>query len=163
MDKKSNFIRLIKEHKDLIFKVAAFYTNNQEDRDDLYQEIVYQLWKSFESFKGQSKISTWMYRVAMNTAIYFLKKEKRGIKTTSIDKEIFELPEAYNGDSEDRIKILYEQIQQLNLLEKGIMLLYLEGKNYNEIAAITGISSTNVGTKLSRVREKLKMQITNKK
>ena len=161
MDKKSEFITVIKTHEGIIFKVAAFYIRDADDRQDLYQEIVYQLWKSFDSFKGQSKLSTWIYRVALNTAIYALQKSKRRITTSVLDQEIIQVPDdEYSMETEERIQSLYKLIRQLNLVEKGIVLLYLEGKSYQEIAEITGISASNVGTKLSRVKEKMKTQIT---
>jgi len=160
MDKKSEFITVIKTHEGIIFKVAAFYMRDADDRQDLYQEIVYQLWKSFDSFKGQSKLSTWIYRVALNTAIYALQKSKRRITTSVLDQEIIQVPDdEYSMETEERIQSLYKLIRQLNLVEKGIVLLYLEGKSYQEIAEITGISASNVGTKLSRVKEKMKTQI----
>lgn len=159
MDIKNQFTKVIKENEGLIFKITTLYTHSMEDRDDLYQEIVYQLWKSFPSFQEQSKISTWMYRVALNTAIYHLKKSKREVTTIPINMEMLKLADHVDTVEEERIKMLYRRIHLLNLLEKGIVLLYLEGKNHEEIAAITGLSKTNVGTKLSRIKEKLKSQL----
>ncbi|MXV16494.1 RNA polymerase sigma factor [Hufsiella ginkgonis] len=159
MDQKSRFVSIIKAHEGIILKVVSFYTNDRDDRADLYQETVYQLWKSMDSFKGASKPGTWIYRVALNTAICHLKKSKRGIRTIPLDPEVLELPDSDDTAAQERIKTLYAQIQQLNLLEKGIVLLYLEGRSYEEIAAIVGLTVTNVATKLSRVREKLKSQI----
>jgi len=159
MDIKDRFVQVIKENEGLIFKITTLYTNNTEERSDLYQEIVYQLWKSFSSFRGQSKISTWIYRVALNTSIYFLKKDKRKVTTVPINMEMLNPADDFDEEEEKRIKMLYEHIRLLNLLEKGIILLYLEGKSYQEIAHITGLSQTNVGTRLSRIKEKLKSQI----
>lgn len=159
MDKKDRFIKVIKENEGLIFKVATLYTNRIQDKEDLYQEIVFQLWKSFHTFKEQSKLSTWMYRVAMNTAIYNLKSVKRQINTISIDTETERLPEVVDKSDEERLRLLYENIKALNLLDRGIILLYLEGKNHREIAEIIGISTTNVGTKILRIKEKLKSNI----
>jgi len=124
---------------------------------------VYQLWKSFSSFQGQSKLSTWIYRVALNTSIYFLKKDKRKIITVPIDMEAMRFADGADVAETKRIETLYEHIQRLSLLEKGIILLYLEGKNHGEIGEITGLSKTNVGTKLSRIKEKLKSQINKNK
>ena len=159
MDDKNAFIDIIKENEGLIYKITTLYTHTADDRDDLYQEIVYQLWKSFSSFKESSKISTWMYRVALNTAIFHLKKNKRKVATIPMDLEILKLAEVRDSVEDENIQQLYAHIQQLNLLEKGIVLLYLEGTNHEEIASIVGISTSNVGTKLSRIREKLKSQI----
>jgi RNA polymerase sigma factor (sigma-70 family) len=163
MDKKELFIKVIKENEGLIFKVTTLYTNSPEDRSDLSQEIIYQLWKSFGSFNEQSKLSTWMYRVALNTAIYHLKQNKRGIATTPIDIDALRFADEKDTEAEERIKMLYQHIQLLNLLEKGVILLYLEGKSHEEIAAIIGLSVTNVGTRISRIREKLKTQIVKTK
>ncbi len=159
MDKKEQFVNVVKKNEGLIFKVAALYTNSLQDREDLYQEIVFQLWKSFGTFNGQSKLSTWMYRVAMNTAIYNLKSSKRQVSTIPIDLDTERLAEAMDKSEEGRIKLLYRHIHALNLLEKGIILLYLEGKSHQEIAEIVGITTSNVGTKISRIKEKLKSQI----
>ena len=159
MDTKEHFTTVIKENAGLIFKVTTLYTNNIEDRNDLYQEIVYQLWKSFSSFREQSKISTWLYRVALNTSIFFLKKDKRKPFTVPIDMASQKFTDEFDATETKQLKTLYEHIHQLNLLEKGIILLYLEGKSHEEIATITELSKTNVGTKLSRIKEKLKSQI----
>lgn len=159
MDKKDRFIKVIKENKGLIFKVSALYTNSLQDREDLRQEIVFQLWKSFDTFNERSKLSTWLYRVAMNTAIYNLKSAKRQLNTISIDTEAERYADVVDKSEEERVRLLHESIQTLNLLERGIILLYLEEKNHQEIAEIIGISTSNVGTKISRIKEKLKSQI----
>lgn len=162
MDKKGRFIRVIKQNEGLIFKVATLYTNSLQDKEDLYQEIVFQLWKSFDTFNAQSKLSTWMYRIAMNTAIYNLKNAKRQINTISIDAKTERFADIVDKSEEERIRLLYESIQRLDLLERGVVLLYLEGKSHHEIAEIIGITTSNVGTKISRIKEKLKFQIIKK-
>ncbi len=159
MDKESEFIRIIKQHQGVIFKITTFYTDNKVDQQDLYQDIVYQLWKSFESFRGEAKISTWMYRIALNTALTRIRKGKRKGYSVSIDKVVLEQTENYDPEFEERLRKLYHQIGQLNVLEKAIMLLLLEGKKYKEIAKITGLTSSNVGTRISRIKEKLKSQL----
>ena len=159
MDKKSRFIRVVKEHEGLIYKVATLYTNTPDDRDDLTQEIVYQLWKSFDSFNEQSKLSTWMYRVAMNTAIYSLKLSQRKVETVTFDADFERTIDLDDDSDEERIHLLYASIQNLDLLDKGIILLYLEGKQHQEIADIVGISVSNVGTRIGRIKEKLKHNI----
>lgn len=159
MDKKDRFTKVIKKNQRLIFKVATMYTNSLQDKEDLFQEIVFQLWKSFDTFNEQSKLSTWMYRVAMNTAIYNLKNSKRQLDTIPIHLETEQFSEVLDKSEEERIKLLYESIQKLNLFERGIILLYLEGKSHQEIAAIIGITTSNVGTKISRIKEKLKSKI----
>ncbi|MES3018808.1 MAG: sigma-70 family RNA polymerase sigma factor [Bacteroidota bacterium] len=163
MEIKDRFIEVIKANEGLIYKITTLYTNSIEDRDDLYQEIVYQLWKSFPSFNEKSKLSTWMYRVALNTAIYHLKKDKKRVITDPIDIGIERFSDDMDSGEEEKIALLFQHIQLLNLLEKGIILLYLEGKNHEEIAGIVGLSITNVGTRISRIKEKLKTQITQSK
>ncbi len=159
MDKQKEFIQLIREHEGIIYKITRVYFELEEDQQDLYQEIVYQLWKSFDSFRGGSKWSTWMYRVALNTAISFLKKHKS--KPGKVGSELLEQfrLEPFDPVLEERVEWLYRSIQQLTVVEKGIILLYLEGKSHEEIAGITGFSQTNVGTRISRIKEKLKGQI----
>lgn len=159
MDRKKDFIKIIKSNEGLIFKVAGLYSNSLEDRDDLVQEIVYQLWKSFDTFNAQSKLSTWMYRVALNTSVFHLKKTKRTVPTIPIEQSDFGMSDELEKEEEERIERLYEQIQRLNLLERGIVLLYLEGKSHEEISSITGLSITNIGTRLSRIKEKMKTEI----
>jgi RNA polymerase sigma-70 factor (ECF subfamily) len=162
MNKEYKFTQIIKDHEGVIFKITTIYTNNSEDQKDLYQEIVYQLWKAYDSFRGDSKISTWMYRVGLNTAISRLKKEKRKGNETGIDKVIMRQSEHYDTEFEERLKKLYAHIHNLNELDKGLMLLLLEGKKYEEISRITGLSPSNVGTKIARIKQKLKSQIVRK-
>jgi len=159
MQHKKEFIKAIKENEGILFKVTSIYCANKEDQKDLYQEIVYQLWKSFPSFRNDSKISTWMYRIALNTSITHLKKEKRNGTKIDLDEIIEYKIDQKDTLIEDRIKIMYAHIKNLNTLEKGIILLFLEGKSHNEIANITGFSTTNIGTKISRIKEKLKSEI----
>ena len=159
MQKQQEFVKLIKENEGVIFKVTLVYTFNEEDQKDLYQEIVYQLWKSYDSFRGDAKISTWMYRIALNTAITNLKKEKRKGVRVPIDYSLVSKIDQIDTLMDDRIKLLYNHIKRLNTVEKGIVLLYLEGKSYDEIATISGFSETNVGTRLNRIKQKLKSQI----
>ena len=159
MHSKKEFIEIIQENEGLIYKVAKVYTYNQEDEQDLYQDIVYQLWKSFSSFRNESKISTWMYRVALNTSIAHLNKEKRKGSHLLINEAVLNTTDTNDTLQEERIDVLYTQIRKLNTIEKGIILLHLEGKTYDEIASITGFTSTNVGTRLGRIKQKIISQI----
>ena len=161
MTKQSDFIELIREHEGIIYKITRVYVDRQEDQQDLYQEIVYQLWKSFDSFRADSKWSTWMYRVALNTAISFLKRDSSGPKKVSSDRLDNYKMEPFDPVMEERVEWLYKSIQDLSVVEKGIILLYLEGKSHLEISTITGFSTSNVGTRISRIKEKLKRQISN--
>ena len=163
MNIQDRFTEVIKENEGIIFKISTFYTNNEDDQKDLYQEIVMQLWKSFEQFRGESKISTWLYRVALNTAISLFKKEKRRGDKVPIDLAILKYTDSRDEIFEERIKLLYDHISRLNELEKGLMLLCLEENSYDEIASITGLTVSNVGTRISRIKQKLKTQIANSK
>lgn len=159
MNKKETFLEALKSNEGSLYKIASVYTNGVEERNDLVQEIIYQLWKSFDAFNQRSTVSTWMYRVALNVAIYHLKSAKKQLQTEPIGEQHFNFNVADNSHEEERWRLVKQSIDGLNLLEKGIVMLYLEEKSYEEIAAITGMSVSNVGTKLSRIKEKLRKQI----
>lgn len=162
MPKEDEFVHIIKENQGIIFKITTVYTDTRDDQQDLYQDIVFQLWKSYDSFRSESKISTWMYRIALNTALTRLKKKKRLKNAVSIDKVVMQQVENYDSEFEAKLKIMYSHIKQLNAIDKGLILLLLEGKKYDEIAEVTGLSPTNVGTRISRIKQKLKEQIVKK-
>ncbi len=162
MDKTQQFLIALNEHKGLIFKIASIYSNNIDDRNDLTQEIIYQLWKSFDTFGQKSSLTTWIYRVAMNVAIYHLKNGKRKIQAVPLDEQIIDFHEVDHNEIEEKWLLLKQHIDNLNLLDKGIAILYLENKSYEEIGQIIGISASYVGTKLSRIKKKLKEQISKK-
>lgn len=158
MDKEKAFTQIIKENEGVIYKIARVYTHNETSQKDLYQEIVYQLWKSFGKFREEAKISTWMYRIALNTALFHSKQEKkRGTKVTLDGIPLKQ--ENYDPVWEERLTILYNHIKALNDLDKAIIVLFLEGWRHSEIAGIIGISESNVGTRIARIKEKLKTQI----
>ena len=159
MHSQKEFVEIIQENEGLIYKVTKVYTNSKEDAQDLYQEIVYQLWKSFPSFRNESKISTWMYRIALNTSIAYLNKEKTKRNYVSIDELLLHKTDTTDTLKEEQLEILYTQVRKLNTIEKGIILLYLEGKTYDEIAGITGFTATNIGTRLGRIKQKIISQI----
>ncbi len=157
-EKHQLFLDTINEHQRIIYKVCHLYTDDKHDFADLYQEVVYQLWKSFDSFSNKSKISTWIYKVALNTALYHL-RNKRKHRSYSLDDIQFdpEIPEEAN-ELMDQLK---EMIEALNPFEKTLIMLQLEGLSYKEIANITGLSVTNVGTRLNRIKNKLKKMANN--
>ncbi len=159
MQDQTKFIEIIKQNEGLIYKVVKVYANSREDEQDLYQDIVYQLWKSFASFRNDAKISTWMYRIALNTSIAYLNKEKRKGAQVPVDDALLNKTGAPDTLMDERSTVLFDHIKKLNELEKGIILLYLEGKSYDEIASITGFTITNVGTRLGRIKEKISSQI----
>ncbi|MDR2010870.1 MAG: sigma-70 family RNA polymerase sigma factor [Bacteroidales bacterium] len=160
---KEKFIAIIKEHQALIYKVCHSYCQEAENRNDLQQDILLQLWYSMEKFDGRVKFSTWVYRIALNTAISFYRKNKKHQeKKTSIDESIISLPEMEADNSQkENITILYRFINNLNHFDKALILLYLDDFKYEEIAEILGISKTNVATKISRIKQTLKNQISN--
>lgn len=156
MTKEEEFIHLIQTNQGLIYKITTIYTNDREEREDLYQEIVYQTWKSFEYFKKASKPSTWLYRVGMNTAISNLNRSKKRVTAVPIDGLELDFAEELDSEIGERLKIMYAEIRKLGLLDRGIVFLFLEDKSHEEIAEIVGISSSNVGTRLSRIKDKLR-------
>lgn len=149
------FIGIIKEYERVIYKVCSFYTSSELPLADLYQEIVCNLWGAYPKFRNQCSVSTWIYRVALNTCITGIRKEIRRPKN---DMHISTLADSLSEpeDMEENIREMYRLINQLKTIEKAIILLYLEEKSYQEIADITGLTVSNVATKLKRSKEKLK-------
>lgn len=166
VNKKEQFIKKIDEHKKIIYKIVNSYCSNREDRKDLEQEIIIQLWKTFDNYNSDYKYSTWMYRIALNVAISFYRKEKKwSIKNDFYNEESFFKIEEDTSEEQTELnyhlKLLQEFIHNLNELNKALMLLYLEEKSYEEIAEILGITKTNVATKISRIKLKLKKEFQN--
>jgi RNA polymerase sigma-70 factor (ECF subfamily) len=154
---EKEFLEIIRSNQGIIHKVCNIYCDDQEDKNDLFQEIVAQLWKSFPSFRQESKFSTWMYRVALNTAITTFKKTKRRPDQNRLTFENFQIKdESYNSEIEDDLKKMHRAVAQLTGVEKSIVLLYLENKKYEEIAEITGITQNYVRVKMNRIKKKLK-------
>jgi RNA polymerase sigma-70 factor (ECF subfamily) len=166
-NKKDTFITTIDTHKKIIYKIVNSYCQNKEDRKDLEQEIIIQLWNSFDKYNDEYKYSTWMYRIALNVAISFYRKEKKwSVKNDFYNEDsIFSIVDEDENENETEldynIKLLQEFINNLNELNKALMLLYLEEKPYDEIAEILGITKTNVATKISRLKLKLKKEFQN--
>lgn len=156
MNREDEFIQLIHENQGLIYKITTIYTRDREEQKDLYQEIVYQTWKSIDQFKKASKPSTWLYRVGMNTAITCLNRSKKRVTAVPMEGLEIDFADELDTETEERFKLLYAEIRKLGLLDRGIVFLFLEGKSHDEIAEIVGISSSNVGTRLSRIKDKLR-------
>lgn len=156
MNREDEFIHLIQQNQGLIYKITTIYTRDREEQKDLYQEIVYQTWKSFDQFKKASKPSTWLYRVGMNTAITNLNRSKKRVAVLPLEGLELDFADDLDSGMEERIKVLYAEIRKLGLLDRGIVFLFLEGKSHEEIAEIVGISGSNVGTRLSRIKDKLR-------
>ncbi|MEB2775147.1 sigma-70 family RNA polymerase sigma factor [Algoriphagus sp. D3-2-R+10] len=160
MNKEEEFVNLIHQSQGLIYKIVSIYAREREEQDDLYQEIVYQTWKSFDNFKKAAKPSTWLYRVGMNTAITHLNRSKKQLRVVPLQDVKIQFSDPEDVGKEEKIQQLYAQIRKLNMLDRGIVFLFLEGKNYEEIAEISGITVSNVGTRMSRIKAKLKSGVT---
>jgi RNA polymerase sigma factor (sigma-70 family) len=158
------FTRLIKENKGIIYKICNSYCADKDDRDDLAQEIIYNLWKSFTSFNDEFKFSTWMYRVALNVAISFYRQEKKFKNHDSISEGLIVFEENSEGKNEveNNLRLLQDFINELKEIDKAIILLYLDNKSHREIAEITGFTETNVATKINRIKDKLRTNFSNK-
>ena len=152
---QKEFTDLINDNRALIFKVCNLYCNHAEDRKDLFQEVVLQLWKSYPSFRKESTGSTWIYRVALNTAISNFRKESKKPENVSISFYDFEIPAMTGGDLNENKSMLYAAINELSEIEKAIIMLYLDEKSYDEISEIIGITNSNVGARLNRIKTKL--------
>jgi RNA polymerase sigma-70 factor (ECF subfamily) len=150
------FEKLLVEHQNMIHKVCNIYEHSAADKEDLFQEITIQLWRSFGSFEGKSKFSTWLYRVALNTALTRKRKQKAILQTTSISDRENQIPESSENESqEEDLRRLHWAIQKLKPIDRAIIFLYLEEKSYQEIASIIGITTKNVGVKVVRIKARL--------
>jgi len=152
-----SFVEQLKDNQNIIHKVCRLYTNNKDAHNDLFQEITIQLWKAYPKFRGDAKFSTWMYRVGLNTAITLYRKNKRRIQTSEFDALQFKIKaEDYDDTEEQQLKLMYSAIHELNDIEKALVFLYLEDKDYKEISATLGISEVNARVKMNRVKNKLR-------
>lgn len=158
---QQELLQKIGDNERIIFKICHTYCINKADREDLAQEIIYQLLRSYHSYSGQFKFSTWMYRVSLNVAISFYRK-KSAKKEIYYQQRAHDLKEEINADKEleENLIILEKYINELKELDKALMVLYLESKSYQEIAEILGITETNVATKVSRIKEILKRKFS---
>jgi RNA polymerase sigma-70 factor (ECF subfamily) len=152
---EKEFIQIINDHRRLIYKVCNLYGRAGQYQDDLFQEIVLQLWRAFPGFRNESLITTWMYRVALNTAISYFRREQKRIVPNAVTREAFQVPEFGRDMEEENMRALSEAIQQLTKIEKAVIMLYLDEKSYQEIGDILGITVSNVGVKINRIKTKL--------
>lgn len=151
---ETTFLKVIYDYQKIIYKVCKTYRDSREDQEDLFQEIVYQLWKSYPTFKGESKISSWMYRIALNTAMANYRKPKLPVDyVDKIPEQIHPGTGQQVSENEER---LFNALRTLNDTEKALISLYLDDFTYQEIAAITGITESNTGVRLNRIKTKLK-------
>ncbi len=162
IEKEKQFENLVREHKRTIYTVCYMFSKNSAEVDDLFQEILIRMWKGFDSFEKRSSARTWIYRVALNAAINNDRKERRRISTVPLTIDI----DPYEADdpSTQQIRQLYDRINKLDLIDRSLILLWLEGVTYEEIGAIIGITPSNVGVRLLRIKDKLvKMSNKNEK
>jgi RNA polymerase sigma-70 factor (ECF subfamily) len=156
-DLEHKFISEFQQNQNIIHKVCRIYTDNQEAHNDLFQEITIQLWKAYPKFRGEAKLSTWMYRIGLNTAITLFRKSKRSIKTQDFDSVLHKIESSdYDDTEEEQLKLMYKAIHQLSDIDKGLIFLYLEDKNYKEISETLGISEVNARVKMNRIKTRLK-------
>jgi RNA polymerase sigma-70 factor (ECF subfamily) len=152
-----SFVKQLQANQNIIHKICRLYTACEDAHKDLFQEITIQLWKAFPKFRGDSKFSTWAYRVALNTAITLYRKNKRSIATIEFEgRQHFLNDVDYNYEEEEQIKLMYKAVYQLNDIEKALVFMYLEDKDYTEIAETLGISEVNARVKMNRIKGKLK-------
>jgi RNA polymerase sigma factor (sigma-70 family) len=158
-ERQERFQALVEEHRKILYKVCHSYCRNPVDRDDLAQEIIVQLWRSFGGFDHRVRFSTWMYRIALNVAISFYRHEK--VRTRHVlsgaDERLLEAIDETSNQPEE-VQLLYQWIGELDPLNKALVLLYLDGNSYQEIADILGISETNVATKISRLKQAMRQR-----
>lgn len=155
------FEGIIEQHKGILFKVARAYCPNEEDRQDLIQEMMIQIWQSIHKYNDQYKISTWLYRISLNVAISFYRKNSTRTKNyTDLNEQIMETPVEDKSENERQLNLLEQFISELKELDKALMILYLEDKSHTEIAEILGMSVSNVGTKIGRIKNQLKTRFS---
>lgn len=164
-DIKEEFLDILERNIGIVIKISRAYTKVEQDREDLINDITFQLWKSFSNFKSNSKVSTWIYRVAINTAMNYQRNKKNELQLSSLNNfrtsDLDRWLPPKNHSSE--LDLLYESIDELNEINKAIILLYLDGNSHDEISEVMGISKTNVGTRIGRIKDQIKNIATSKK
>lgn len=155
------FQEIIEQHKGILFKVARVYCPIETDRQDLIQEMMIQIWQSVHKYNDQFKISTWLYRISLNVAISFYRKNStRANRFTVLNEQMTEIQTEDKAETEQQLNLLEQFISELKEIDKVLMILYLEDKSHYEIAEILGMSVSNVGTKIGRIKEKLKTRFS---
>ena len=154
---ENKFVKELQSNQGIIHKICRAYTKGEAQHKDLFQEISIQLFRAYPKFRGEAKFSTWMYRVAINTAISLYRKSKRQVQTSELFDNLKELEYKEYDDTKDRqVDLLYEAINQLNDIERALVLMYLDEKPYMEISSILGITEVNARVKMNRAKKKLK-------
>ncbi|MGN0003908.1 MAG: RNA polymerase sigma factor [Sphingobacterium composti] len=151
------FAKLLEQHQNILHKICKLYTYDIDSRKDLFQEMVIQIWKAYPNFKGEAKFTTWAYRIGLNTAISLYRSSKRRITTVNWDISLENIKyEDYNSEEEQQLQHIYKAIKQLSDIEKALIYMYLEDKDYAEIAETLGISEVNARVKMNRIKTKIK-------
>lgn len=150
----------LEKHKGLLFKIVRAYAFNDDDRDDLFQEIIIQVWRSIPGFREESAVTTWLYRIALNTAIKWTQKERKHRDGRQSLEQMTLIPLDSSIQADDRLAWLFEEIARLNEIDRSVTLLLLDGFSYKEMAEITGISESLVGVKINRIKKRLTIQST---
>ncbi len=154
---KESFLEVLKAHQGIIFKICHSYCKDPEDQKDLVQEVIIQLWNNFHKYDPQFKYSTWIYRIALNVAISFYRKTSNRLRhEQGFADHFLEINEADVQEDQKRFQLLHQFIDRLDEMNKALMILYLDGNTHEEIAEVLGISVSNVGTRISRVKQKMK-------
>ncbi len=158
-DIEFEFTKLVREYRKTIYTVCYFFSKDSEEVNDLFQEVLVNLWNGFAKFRGDSSLKTWVWRVSLNSCNNFERKKKRSVQTVPLTSGI----DLYHDDDDNsrQIRMLYDRINRLGVFDRAIILLWLENMSYEDIADIVGISVSNVGVRLSRIREQLKSMSNN--
>ncbi|MCQ2145439.1 MAG: RNA polymerase sigma factor [Bacteroidales bacterium] len=158
MNSEQEFARIVKEHKSTIYTVCYMFSKDSDEVNDLFQDILINMWKGFDSFRGESSVDTWIWRISLNTCISAERKKKKAGEKVPLSMGIDLFTD--EGEGSKQVQKLHERIHKLDVIDRAIVLLWLEDISYEEIGAIVGISAKNVGVKLFRIREQLKAMST---
>jgi RNA polymerase sigma-70 factor, ECF subfamily len=154
-EQKKIFESWLSLHKGLIFKIIRVYGRTPMDREDLFQEITFQVWRSIPSFRGESAVTTWIYRIALNVSIRWLRKEKKQVQSESLEDIQHIIHEVKDHSDDERLSWLYQEIHKLDEIDRSITLLMLDGLSYKEMSSIIGITETHIGVKINRIKKQL--------
>lgn len=158
---KNSFIERVETHIGIVHKICNIYSRGAEEKKDLFQDIMLQLWRSYQKFRGRSEFSTWMYRVSLNTALYYVRKEKKHSDNQSLDDNnvSFQKYETDRSDLDEEVRLLLKAIDKLKKIDKAIIMLYLDRRSYEEISGITGFTRSNVSVKIVRIKKQLEGEL----
>ena len=154
MKQEEYFTQLVRDHKSTIYTVCYMFSKDEEEVNDLFQETLINMWKGIDSFREESKISTWIYRVALNTCLLQERKKKKEVKKMPLTMDVNFFQD--NDANSTQVRMLHQRIGRLGLVDRALVMMWLEGMSYDEIGAVMGISAQNVGVKLFRIKEQLK-------